>query len=139
MVSCDGPGPARRHARQRSAILAPFQPRPGPAAPDPIDRDHLARQTAGDRDLEREILALFMARCADLVAKLDGGAVGAADLAHSLKGSALAIGAGRVAALAAACESAARDGRPTAFRSAVAELRDAVAGAHAAAQGILRD
>ena len=72
----------------------------------PIDLIHLARQTLGDRELEREILALFVrqsvmlsARIHDAIAKTERK-----NLAHTLKGSARAVGAWRVAQAAEAVE-----------------------------------
>jgi HPt (histidine-containing phosphotransfer) domain-containing protein len=72
-----------------------------------IDRAHLARMTFGDRSLERELLHLFDRQAAILIGRMQSGdaaAVGA--LAHTLKGSAAGIGAGRVAHAAAAVEQA---------------------------------
>ncbi len=70
-------------------------------APDdrPIDLVHLARTTLGDRSLEREVLQLFDR----MRAATPGGTV---VLAHTLKGSALGIGAWRVARAAEAVELA---------------------------------
>jgi HPt (histidine-containing phosphotransfer) domain-containing protein len=76
--------------------------------PHPIDLVHLARQTDGDADLETELLAMFEAQAAKLGARLmlpDVGAQAKADIAHRLRGSALAIGAHRVAAAAERTES----------------------------------
>jgi HPt (histidine-containing phosphotransfer) domain-containing protein len=75
----------------------------------PIDLVHLARQTLGDRDLEREILELFIVQARTVLQRLAaaGEAQARADLAHTLKGSARAVGAWRVAAQAEKCESAA--------------------------------
>ena len=71
----------------------------------PIDRDHLARMTFGDKALERELLELFDRQAALLVARMrDADAASVAALAHTLKGSALGIGASEVAAMAAAVE-----------------------------------
>ena len=79
---------------------------------DPLDLVHLERQTLGDRDLQRELLALFVTQSPSLVARMralgDGEPAAFADLAHHLKGSALAIGAVGVAALATGLEEAAR-------------------------------
>jgi HPt (histidine-containing phosphotransfer) domain-containing protein len=78
----------------------------------PIDLVHLARQTFGERDLEGELLRLFDRQSQQILARLadPGMAEGRwrADLAHTLKGSAKAIGAFDVAAAAAAYEDAAR-------------------------------
>ncbi|GJD62863.1 Hpt domain-containing protein [Methylobacterium frigidaeris] len=78
-----------------------------------LDRAHLDRQTFGDADLAREVLALFAGQCDRLVpglSDLDLAPDARADLAHTLKGSALGIGAARVAALAGRLEAALRAG-----------------------------
>jgi HPt (histidine-containing phosphotransfer) domain-containing protein len=81
------------------------------AAPETaIDRSHLARMTFGDRNLEREVLALFDRQAAMLVERMRGSEPAAvATLAHTLKGSAAGIGAARVARSAGAAEIAATD------------------------------
>jgi HPt (histidine-containing phosphotransfer) domain-containing protein len=74
----------------------------------PLDLVHLARQTLGDRALEREILALFRIQAQAICRQLAEAAEGQrADLAHTLKGSARAVGAWQVAERAEACEIAA--------------------------------
>jgi len=73
-----------------------------------IDLVHLARQSDGDAALESELLAMFDAQAAKLVARLNLPEVGPqakADIAHRLKGSALALGAWRVAEAATAAET----------------------------------
>lgn len=64
----------------------------------PVDLVHLSRQTMGDRDLEREVLRLFVQQAvivrdrivnADLTERMR--------LAHTLKGSARSVGAFGVA------------------------------------------
>ena len=79
---------------------------------EPLDLAHLDRQTLGDRDLQRELLALFATQSPPLVARMRalgyGEPAAFADLAHHLKGSARAIGAVGVAALATDLEEAAR-------------------------------
>jgi HPt (histidine-containing phosphotransfer) domain-containing protein len=74
-----------------------------------LDRAHLARMTFNDPGLEREILQLFH-RQAELLLNRMGRSEppSIATLAHTLKGSAVGIGADRVARAAAATESAAR-------------------------------
>ena len=69
---------------------------------EPIDRGYLARVTLGNRVLEREVLELFAGQLPVYVAQLR-----AADsqkdwrfAAHTIKGSALAVGANRLASLA---------------------------------------
>jgi len=74
----------------------------------PIDLVHLARMTLGERSLEREVLQLFDRQAAILMSRMQAvpaEALGA--LAHTLKGSARAIGAVRVARAAEALEFAA--------------------------------
>lgn len=93
-----------------------------------IDHDHLSRQTFGDADLARELLGLFAEQCRRLVPGIADGALPAAeraDLAHTLKGSALGIGAARVADLAASIEDALRQGGEPA--AALTDLRAAQA------------
>jgi HPt (histidine-containing phosphotransfer) domain-containing protein len=97
----------------------------------PIDLVHLARQTMGDRELEKELLALFDRQAAQIADRLRNAENGtaSADLAHKLKGSARAVGAGAVAAAAENYEHGARAGllrQTDADRlvSAVAEARD---------------
>ena len=78
-----------------------------------IDRAALDDQTGGDADLAREVLALFAGQCRSILPRLADPAVPAdrrADLAHTLKGSAAGVGAGRVHALADAAELRLRAG-----------------------------
>ncbi len=78
-----------------------------------LNRAHLDRQTFGDADLAGEVLALFSGQCDRLMPGLadpDLAPDARADLAHTLKGSALGVGADRVAALAGQLEAALRAG-----------------------------
>jgi HPt (histidine-containing phosphotransfer) domain-containing protein len=88
-----------------------------------IDREHLRRQCLGDRELEIELLALFERRSADLLAQLlaTEGVPERRDIAHALKGMALAVGAHRVAAAANRCEGAAAGSISSAMRLALCE------------------
>jgi HPt (histidine-containing phosphotransfer) domain-containing protein len=71
----------------------------------PIDLVHLARMTLGERSLEREVLQLFDRQAAILMGRMQAAPPGAmAALAHTLKGSARAIGAVRVARAAETVE-----------------------------------
>ena len=72
-----------------------------------IDRGQLARITLGDRNLEREVLQLFDRQAGLLLARMRNGEA-AAVLAHTLKGSAMSIGATGVVLAAAAVEQAAQ-------------------------------
>jgi HPt (histidine-containing phosphotransfer) domain-containing protein len=119
-----------------------------PLAPDdgPLDSGHLARMTLGDAGLEREVLAMFSGQAVDLMARLamlaSGGRSSEArssdilPLAHTLKGSARAIGAFRVADAAEALEAAIRNSDDPA--EALAGLKDSVAEARSAIDTILR-
>jgi HPt (histidine-containing phosphotransfer) domain-containing protein len=108
-----------------------------PLAPDdgPIDIIHLARITLGDVGLEREVLALFAGQSAGLVGALSSLPADAAALAHTLKGSARAIGAIRVAEAAEWLEAAMQDDANASH--ALAALNDSVAEARAAIDAIL--
>jgi HPt (histidine-containing phosphotransfer) domain-containing protein len=77
------------------------------ASAETIDRAHLRRMTFGDRGLEREVLELFDRQSAILIARMrSADSASVAALAHTLKGSALGVGAGGVASAAAAIELA---------------------------------
>ena len=109
-----------------------------PLAPDdgPIDLAHLERMTLGDAGLEREVLAMFSAQSAKLLDTLAGLPAEAAALAHTLKGSARAIGAFAVAEAAGRLEAALADGGNP--EEALAELGEAVALARTAIDAMLR-
>ncbi len=109
-----------------------------------LDLGHLSRQCMGDKDLEAEVLLLFRVQSATLMESLaqDGPASPAAkaDIAHRLKGSAVAVGAFPVAKAAAAVEVCGRAGaeqgqegpeRAVELSQAIADLREAVAQAAA--------
>ena len=106
----------------------------------PIDLEHLRRMTLGDAGLEREVLGMFARQANQLAATLATAPPDTAALVHTLKGSARAIGAVRVAEAAAALESTIRDGRAHAESQAHAlgVLGDAVAEADAAIVDLLR-
>lgn len=76
--------------------------------PLPISFEHLRRYTCGDANLEREVLELFCRHAPCLMTELKTAASEKAwrDAAHSLKGSALAVGAWDVAQTAEQAESA---------------------------------
>jgi HPt (histidine-containing phosphotransfer) domain-containing protein len=82
-----------------------------PDAPDAgreIDLRHLARYTLGNRALEAEVLALFAAQLPHTIAALRAAQCEKAwrVAAHTLKGSARAVGAWRLAELAQEAEHA---------------------------------
>ncbi|MBU2146577.1 Hpt domain-containing protein [Mesorhizobium sp. 10J20-29] len=71
----------------------------------PIDLAHLARQTMGDRELEREVLSLFVDQVLSVRDQLAHADVKARkQLAHSLKGSARSVGAAAIGRCAEAIE-----------------------------------
>jgi HPt (histidine-containing phosphotransfer) domain-containing protein len=73
-----------------------------------LDLGYLGAQAFGDRALERELLDLFEQQCRRLLPAIEGRSplITRGDAAHTLKGAALAVGAGRIAALAATIEGA---------------------------------
>ena len=102
----------------------------------PIDLVHLARQTDGDEQLEAELLAMFdrqAEKLAERVRAVDLTRRARADIAHRLRGSALAIGAGAVARAAEALEAAFEtegaepEAEIAALGEAVASARGAIA------------
>ena len=109
-----------------------------PLAPDdgPIDFEHLKRMTLGDASLEQEVLAMFAAQSAKLIGTLATLPAEAGALAHTLKGSARAIGAFGVADAAARLEAALANGSDPS--DPLAELGDAVALARTAIEAVLR-
>ena len=109
-----------------------------PLAPDdgPIDIEHLQRMTLGDASLEREVLAMFSAQAIKLIGTLATLPSDAGALAHTLKGSARAIGAFGVADAAGHLEAAIQNGDDPS--EALTELNDAVAQASTAINTILR-
>ena len=109
-----------------------------PLAPDdgPIDFEHLKRMTLGDAGLEQEVLAMFAAQSAKLMAALAALPADAGALAHTLKGSARAIGAFGVAEAATRLEAVLADGADPS--SLLTELGSAVALARAAIDAVLR-
>jgi HPt (histidine-containing phosphotransfer) domain-containing protein len=109
-----------------------------PLAPDdgPIDLAHLARMTLGDAALERQVLGMFASQSASVIEKLAALPAEAGALAHTLKGSARAVGAFRVAECAEALEVAIRQGENCA--KCQVELKAAVADALAAIDALLQ-
>ena len=109
-----------------------------PLAPDdgPIDFDHLKRMTLDDAGLEQEVLAMFVAQSARLMAALATRPADAGALAHTLKGSARAIGAFGVAETAARLEAVLANADDPSGQ--LLELADAVAQARTAIEAVLR-
>ena len=109
-----------------------------PIAPDdgPIDIAHLRRMTLGDAALEREVLTMFAVQASRLVDAFAARATDASALAHTLKGSARAVGAFAVGDAAAHLETLIRRGGDT--TEALSELDVAVVEAKSAIDAILR-
>ena len=93
-----------------------------------LDGEHLDRQTFGDVMLERELLELFERQCERLgpVIAGAGGARERFEAAHALKGSARAIGAWRVAAMAERAENLLSQGEVTGLALLRREFADAI-------------
>lgn len=79
---------------------------PSASCSHPVDRAHLARYTMGDADLEREILELFASQTWKTIAELRQAPSDETwhVAAHTLKGSARAVGAWELAAEAERAE-----------------------------------
>jgi HPt (histidine-containing phosphotransfer) domain-containing protein len=128
---------SRIHPRSTSAITGPALLTPRwlsasimtamTAADHPIDLDHLKRQTFGDADLEREVLDLFVRQSRLMVARMQSArdAASWAEAIHTLKGSALGIGAFAVALAAEAAEVNTSGGGPVEAIAAEVERANA--------------
>ena len=106
-----------------------FRPTRQEAIRGPIDHVHLARYTFGNAALEREVLGLFAEQAPTTLAWLKSASTPKAwrDAAHTLKGSARAVGACDVAAAAEAAEGLACATDPDAKAMAVDRLERALA------------
>ena len=108
-----------------------------PVNPEILDLRHLTAQTFSDRALARELLELFGRQCRALGAVIIG-ATGAGSreersrAAHTLKGSACAIGAWRIAAVADWIEALVADPGTRSLAELSGELEDAVNAVEAA-------
>ena len=131
--------PAHAYSVSASSAQAGAGEDNAPSFERPVDLVHLARQTLGDRALEREVLALFRVQARAIFAQLEN--VGEADLrhdlAHTLKGSARAVGAWKVAEAAETCENA-RDAAEPEWRDALSDLSARIEVALAAIDNIIR-
>ena len=109
-----------------------------PLVPDdgPIDLMHLRRMTLGDAALEREVLTMFAAQASRLAAALAAMPADAPALAHTLKGSARAVGAFAVADAAAELETLIKTNSDPA--EALSGLDEAVTQARVAIDAILQ-
>lgn len=97
-------------------------------SPEMIDRAALARNTFGDPALQAEVLRLFLDQSAALIAGLKKAGTGDEwkAAAHKLKGSALGVGAGVVAKLAAQAEHLVFEADEEWKRQAILPLGEAI-------------
>ena len=94
------------------------EPQAGPI----VDRAALESQTFGDAELMAEVIGMFREQAPALLAAIEGAQGAArAEVAHRLKGSALALAAGPLAAAAGRLEAAPDD---PALRAEVRRLAD---------------
>ena len=126
-------------SRLASESSAPGRQSPTPAWTGPaIDLVHLARQSLGDRALEMELLSLFERQAGQILTRLSAPAPRDTgwrfDLAHTLTGSARAVGAFNVASASEAYGRAVQNGDSAA---ALGQLAWAVATARAMAKDLL--
>lgn len=95
----------------------------------PIDLAHLSRQTLGDREVEREVLALFVQQAMAVREEIgQAGPTERLQLAHGLKGSARSVGAFAIADCVARIET--RPGEQQAIEELsvlIEEVRDFIA------------
>jgi hypothetical protein len=125
-------GRVSRRRQGNSALWAPMLESSADFDP-PLDLVHLARQCLGDAELEAELLGLFRLQARAVTAELSRSPLlsleSKAKLAHKLRGSALAVGAMRVAGAAGLIEELAlsADDQSCAEADATAALLDAVA------------
>ncbi|MEZ5855759.1 MAG: Hpt domain-containing protein [Hyphomicrobiaceae bacterium] len=84
---------------------------PNAAASQPIDHAYLSRYTMGNSELEAEVLDLFVDQAPEYMMQMRNAATDKAwrDAAHTLKGSARAVGALEVAKCAEEAEAAGRN------------------------------
>jgi HPt (histidine-containing phosphotransfer) domain-containing protein len=105
-----------------NVIDQPLSPR-GASVGAAIDTLHLSRMTLGEQSLQREVLALFDRQADMLLPRIRRGAPAvAAASAHTLKGSAVGIGAFKVAHAAEAVEQAKEQATEVAITAAIDTL-----------------
>jgi HPt (histidine-containing phosphotransfer) domain-containing protein len=101
----------------------------------PLDREHLARQTFGNRELEREVLDLFRTQSPVYLARVKAARSDGEwrEAVHTLKGSARAIGAWRIAEAAERAEA----GNPASRIASIAQLESSLLEANTFIEGVL--
>ncbi|WP_439529771.1 Hpt domain-containing protein [Pannonibacter sp.] len=92
-----------------------------------MDRSVLAASTFGNADLEQEVLRLFLLQAQAILQQIGsaGSHQEAADQVHTLKGSARAIGAGRLAEVCEDVEAELRAGEAPALLTLVSLVEEA--------------
>jgi HPt (histidine-containing phosphotransfer) domain-containing protein len=126
---------------ERSTRVETGKPPEEPTAARPVDLAHLSRYTLGERALEREVLELFCTQSVLYLEQLRAAMSDKAwkDAAHSLKGTARAVGAWRAAQAAERAEALQGDGL-TQFRTArIDEIEASLREAEAYIASVLRD
>jgi len=113
---------------------------PGGGNGKPVDLTHLSRQTFGDHALERDVLVLFERQSQAMIERLRGATTAKnwAEAAHTLKGSALGIGAFHVASAAETVECDQVDHLSSKAWDDLVRLEDAVRQANAFIADILK-
>jgi HPt (histidine-containing phosphotransfer) domain-containing protein len=129
-------------ASEQAASIAPPTETLGeePPASRPVDLVHLSRYTLGERALEREVLELF---CTQSVLYLEQLRAAMSDkdwkhAAHSLKGSARAIGAWRTAQAAERAEALHGDGLTQLRTARIGEIETSLREAEAYITSLLK-
>ncbi|MGE5261456.1 MAG: Hpt domain-containing protein [Actinomycetota bacterium] len=107
----------------------------------PVDLVHLSRYTLGERDLEREVLELF---CSQSFRYLDQLRQSPSDqdwkdLIHTLKGSARAVGAWRVAEAAERAEPLSGEALANSRAARIEEIDTSLREADAYIKSLLKD
>jgi HPt (histidine-containing phosphotransfer) domain-containing protein len=100
-----------------------------PTPSSPLDRTYLSRQTFGDRKLEREVLDLFRTQSPIYLGRVKAARSDSEwrEAVHTLKGSARAVGAWRIAEAAERAEL----GNPSSRAASIAQLESSVLEANA--------
>lgn len=124
-----------------SAVWAEGASPEGGKASRPVDLVHLSRYTLGERELEREVLELFCTQSVIYIERLRAARSDKDwhDAAHSLKGSATAIGAWRTAAAAERAEALSGEALAEARALWLGEIEASVAEAETFIGALLED
>jgi HPt (histidine-containing phosphotransfer) domain-containing protein len=107
----------------------------------PVDLVHLSRYTLGERDLEREVLELFCSQSFHYLDQLKQTPSDKdwKDLTHTLKGSARAVGAWRVAEAAERAEPLSGEALANSRAARIEEIDTSLREADAYIKSLLRD